>query len=447
MFLTGFRYVIPFFVVLLLAPVVRAETPRLQRADGTPSAAAIIKKVTPAVVTIIVRSGSTSNNPLYLDPYFRRFFGPGQPPTTRLSVGSGVIVNAGQGHVLTNYHLIRNARKITVKLKNGRSLVATLIGSDPGTDIAVLKIDAKDLVELPLGDSTKVEVGDYVLAIGNPFGIGQTVTSGIISAVGRRGLIPRGYESFIQTDASINPGNSGGALVTLKGELIGINTAIVAPSGGSVGIGFAIPSSIAKSILDQLVKHGRIRRGRLGVVIQNVTADIASALGIGKRRGALVKEVQPGTPAAKADIKVGDIIVAVDGRTVSGSADLRIRIGLTPPGTTVAITLIRGKDRMTVRATLAEAGGATPSPPRLTGATLADVPPGEGKTPAGVSVTDVEEGSSAWQAGLRRGDIITAVNRKPVANVAALNAVLQTGSSVVVLTVMRNGGETLVIVR
>ncbi|MGE0153863.1 MAG: Do family serine endopeptidase [Reyranellaceae bacterium] len=322
------------------------RTPVLE-AQPAPSLAPLVKTVTPAVVNIsVVSTMRVEENPLYRDPFFRRFFNvPDQPQAQqRQAAGSGVIVDAGRGYVMTNNHVVARADKIAVTLKDGRTLNAKLIGTDPGTDIAVLQIPAENLTALPLGDSGQLEVGDYVVAIGNPFGLGQTVTSGIVSALGRSGLRIEGYEDFIQTDASINPGNSGGALVDLRGRLVGINTAIIAPSGGNVGIGFAVPINMARAVFDQLVEYGKVQRGRVGVQVQDVTPEIAAAIGMKQPTGALIARVEPNSPAAKAGLKQGDVVLEVNGTTVRNSSDLRNRIGLVRIGEKVDVTYRRNED-------------------------------------------------------------------------------------------------------
>ena len=288
-----------------------------------------------------------------------RFFDLPAVPRERevLSAGSGVIVDGAQGYVLTNNHVVANAQEIQVTLKDGRSFPARLIGSDPETDIALLRIDAQNLTAVAMGDSDRLEVGDVVIAIGNPFGLGQTVTSGIVSALGRSGLGIEGYEDFIQTDASINPGNSGGALVNSKGELIGINTAILGPSGGNIGIGFAVPVNMARAVMGQLLEHGEVRRGRLGISLQDLTPDLARAMNLELRGGALVAAVEPGTPAASAGLEPGDVIVQVNGEPIRDAGDLRNLVGLMPVGTELDMVLYRGGRE---RALSAQVGAAAP---------------------------------------------------------------------------------------
>ncbi|CBS87963.1 Do family serine endopeptidase [Azospirillum lipoferum] len=322
---------------------------------GGGTIAPMLEQVTPAVVNISVLSQAPqAENPLLRDPFFRRFFNlPDQMPQGRpqVSAGSGVIVDAANGYVVTNSHVVENAQEIAVTLKDRRRLRAKLIGRDAATDIALLQIKAESLTALPLGDSDRAKVGDFVVAIGNPFGLGQTVTSGIVSALGRSGLKIEGYEDFIQTDASINPGNSGGALVNFQGELIGINTAIIGPAGGSVGIGFAVPVTIVRSVMEQLREYGEVRRGRLGVAIQDLTPDLAESLNLKGDEGALIAKIERGSPADSGGLRSGDVVVAVDGRAIRSATDFRNRIGLLRVGTPVQLTVVRngGQKSVTVR--------------------------------------------------------------------------------------------------
>ncbi len=317
------------------------------------SVANVVSRITPGVVGIATRGKVRENNPLAQDPLFRQFFSFRDQPIERETeaVGSGVIVDAAHGYVLTNNHVVENATNIEVTTKDNRRFKARLIGRDPATDIAVLQIPAESLTAVPMGNSARLRVGDFVLAVGNPFGLGQTVTSGIVSALGRTGLGIEGYEDFIQTDASINPGNSGGALVDLQGQLIGINTAILAPQGGNVGIGFAVPIDMARDVMDQLIRYGEVKRGRIGVAIQDLTPDLARALGTTRTEGALVARVEPNSPAERAGLRSSDLIVAVNGSPIQSAADLRNRIGLSPIGNEVTLTVARGgaQRQVTVR--------------------------------------------------------------------------------------------------
>ena len=326
--------------------------------------APLVERVTPGVVNIAVRSRvELQASPLFDDPFFRRFFDLPEPPRQRdvLSAGSGVIVDAGRGYVLTNSHVVAAAQEIQVTLKDRRTYPARLIGSDPETDIALLKIDAPDLSAVALGDSDRLEVGDVVIAIGNPFGLGQTVTSGIVSALGRGGLGIEGYEDFIQTDASINPGNSGGALVDSNGELVGINTAILGPTGGNIGIGFAVPVNMARTVMAQLIEHGEVRRGQLGVVIQDLTPDLAAAMDLDLRGGAVVTGVESGSAAEQAGLRQGDVIVEVNGLPIEDAADLRNLVGLMPLGAELEIGLYREDGRRSVTASVGEAASRVPA--------------------------------------------------------------------------------------
>jgi Do/DeqQ family serine protease len=320
-----------FAVVAALAAPVAAGVPITGPDGQVPSLAPLLKGVTPSVVNIAVM-GKKSNEPEV--------------------AGSGVIVDAKAGYVLTNHHVIARADRIVVTLKDNRKFDATLVGSDPDTDIALLKIAAQNLTALPIGDADRLEVGDYVLAIGNPFGLGQAVTSGIVSALGRTGLGLESYENFIQTDASINPGNSGGALINLRGELIGINTAIFTPGGGNVGVGFAVPINMAESVMKQLVATGEVHRGRLGVQVKDLTPELADSMGIAARQGAVVDFVDVLSPAQRAGVALGDVILAVDGDPVHGAADLRNRVGLTPVGHKIQLTLLRDKASKTLDVTI-----------------------------------------------------------------------------------------------
>ena len=396
-----------------------------QAADGQalPSLAPMLETVTPAVVNISTEGRvKVPTSPLMNDPFFRRFFNlPNQQRERKTpSLGSGVIVDSTRGLVLTNNHVIANADQITVKLRDGRELQAELVGSDPDTDVAVIKIPPKNLTAIPLADSEKLRVGDFVVAIGNPFGLGQTVTSGIISALARSGLGITGYEDLIQTDASINPGNSGGALVNLRGELVGINTAIYSQSGGNIGIGFAIPINMAQQITEQLIEFGEVKRGFLGAQLQDLDPNLAEAFGIKTKRGAVLVNVVEGSPAAKAGLQPGDVVTKVNGKIILNAASLRNEIGLMRVGEKVELEYIRDGKRQTLATKVGEREDLTKADgmrnERLAGATFGNIPqesPAYGRVP-GVMLYDVERGSRVWEAGLRQGDIITSVNRRPV---------------------------------
>ena len=329
-----------------IAPAASAE------ARGLPTLAPMLRKVLPAVVSITVQaSAPAEDNPLYKDPFFRRYFGD-QAPRERqvLAAGSGVVIDGERGLVLTNSHVVRNAVRIGVALSDGRRIEAKLVGADPPTDIALLNINAQGLVAAVLGNSDELETGDYVVAIGNPFGIGQTATLGIVSALGRTGLGIEGYEDFIQTDAAVNPGNSGGALVNIDGRLIGINAAIVGPAGGNVGIGFAIPVNMAQQVADQLARFGKMVRGQLGVSAQDHPAAMPQAVQAETPAGAMIVDIVPGSAAEKAGLRRGDIILAINGKLIASAAQLRTLIGLRRAGESVEIQLLRGGDRVTAKA-------------------------------------------------------------------------------------------------
>jgi Do/DeqQ family serine protease len=409
------------WLFLVVSSAGLAQSAGLPTRDGFPTLAPILEKVTPAVVNIaVLQKSPEEENPLMRDPFFRRFFGMPQQSQPQIAAGSGVIVDAKNGYVITNSHVVKDAQEIQITLKDNRRLPAKLVGSDPGTDIAVLKVDPKNLMEAKFGDSDELQVGDFVMAIGNPFGIGQTATSGIVSALGRSGLSVEGYEHFIQTDAPINPGNSGGALINLKGELIGINSAIIGPAGGNVGIGFAVPSVMAKAVMDQLVRFGEVKRGRLGIAMSNAT-------GVD---GAQIAEVEPNSPASAAGIRKGDIVLALNGHPVRGSAELRARLGVVPAGETVELKVQRGKETEIIKARIAEvekssAAGAQ-SVPELAGAALGEVErrglPGKNRA---VGVGAVEPGSRAFGHGIRAGDLIIGVNQRRVTSVPELSKALR----------------------
>jgi serine protease Do/serine protease DegQ len=433
------------FAALPVPPAAAAE------AAPMPSLAPMVKRVSPAVVNIATRGTIKEKpgqrNPLLDDPFFRRFFD--VPPDSRprerqfQSAGSGVIVDAKNGYIITNHHVVENASEITVTLLDNRSFSAKVVGSDEGADIAVLQAKQPNLVAMALGDSSKLEVGDYVVAIGNPFGLQHTVTAGIVSALGRTGINPDGYEDFIQTDASINPGNSGGALVNLRGELVGINSAILSGSGGNIGIGFAIPVNMAKGVMDQLIKYGQVKRGVLGVNIYDVTPDVAKEFGLSEATGALVAGVAQGSSAEHAGIKTGDIIVSINGTVIKTAQELRNTIGMQRVGDQVEIGLLRDGKPLKVSALVAEhseseAVNAVDVHRGLEGADLADAPDA-----AGVLVRAVQDGSPAAQAGLRAGDVIVAVGRAPVASLKAFRDVAK-GASFLLLNVKR--GSTVVLI-
>ncbi len=441
-------------ITFLFAVAVLCATFGVQAAPPPPggSLAPMLENVLPAVVNISTRSTlRLRSNPLLDDPFFRHFFElPDVQPSERQSEsrGSGVIVDAQHGYVLTNHHVIEDADEITVTLHDRRSFPARVVGQDSEVDVALLQIEAGDLTAIPIADSDALRVGDFVVAIGNPFGLGQTVTYGIVSALGRTGLGIEGFENFIQTDASINPGNSGGALVTTQGQLVGINTAILGPSGASVGIGFAIPSNMAYASMQQLAEHGEVRRGELGVVIQDLTPDLAAAFGLQAKDGAVIAQVVPGSSADQAGLAAGDIVVAVNGKPMRSGGALRNAIGLQQIGDRMTLDIIRnGRPRTLYAKTTApeqvsaEAGRMSD---RLAGAVLGALPSGHPLTGRGrgVQVLDVERGSPSWQTGLRAGDVIVAVNRQAVSTVADVTAALGRSPGSLLLNI-RRGNATL----
>ncbi|WP_127475394.1 DegQ family serine endoprotease [Sulfurivermis fontis] len=420
-----------------------------------PTLAPMLEQTVPAVVNIFTRTRvPVQQNPLLSDPYFRRFFNVPEQPRERVtqSLGSGVVMDAAKGYIITNHHVIDGAHEISVNLADGRTLQAELVGSDEETDVAVIKVAPENLHAVTTADSDQLRVGDFVVAIGNPFGLGQTVTSGIVSAVGRSGLGIEGYEDFIQTDASINPGNSGGALVNLRGELVGINTAILSQSGGNVGIGFAIPINMAKEIMAQLIEHGEVRRGVLGAQAQDLTPELAQAFGLAAQRGAVVTQVTPGSPADKAGLKSGDIITQLNGRAVRDAADVRNVIGLLRVGQKVEMKVMRNGKAHNIRAVVeqprATAIGGDKLHPRLAGAVIGDIIEGMplyGKID-GVVVLEVEPGSPSWRAGLRSGDVIVQANRQNTANLAALSAVVRPKEPLL-LNVQRREGALFILLQ
>ncbi len=431
--------------LLSLVAIGYAALPEQVGGQPVPSLAPLVKKVAPAVVNIRVSQTITTRSP-FGDDTFRRFFG---IPDERqvASAGSGVIVDAENGYILTNHHVVVNADKIQISLINEDSLDAEIIGSDAATDIAVIKVDPKNLVDLPIGESDDVEVGDFVIAIGNPFGLGHTVTSGIVSALGRTGISRNGYEDFIQTDASINPGNSGGALVNMNGELVGINSAIISRTGGNVGIGFAVPSEIARSIMRQILDFGEVRRGLLGVTITTIDEEGAKALGAEVDSGALVSNIEPGSAAEQAGLLVDDIIVKVDEKKIDDSRELANAIGLKGSGEQVKIEFVRdGKSRQ-VTATLGQQSVSRSTGgdihPGLDGAQFAT---STTSSLAGVDVTEVDPGSPAAQRGLRSGDTIIAVNRRPVGDLRELRAIAQ-GNRILFLLVQRGDRQLMLQIR
>jgi len=470
---TQFRLL--FFTLLALTCIgAQAAVPSGMLAGDDPSLAPMLDKTLPAVVNVVVtgKPRQMPDNPLFNDPFFRRFFDMPEQQQRRSrpkpsAAGSGVIVNADKGVVITNHHVVKDAEEIVVRLKDNREYDAKLVGDDPETDIAVLKIDADNLTDLPIADSDDLRVGDFVVAIGNPFGLRQTVTSGIVSGLGRHGLGNR-YEDFIQTDASINPGNSGGALVNLDGELVGINSAILSRTGGNIGIGFAIPSNLVNSVYKQINEYGKVKRGRLGVVGQNLTPELAKAFGLDINQGAVIAQVLPDSPAADAGLKERDVITRVNGKKIDDFSELANAIGLKSPGQQVDITVLRNGEKREVEATLANAedgdnasadaadgddgdnnGSQSELAAGLDGARFGPVTddnPLAGEV-EGVAVTDVERGSPAARAGLRPGDVITSINREPVSKVSQLHDLAGPDTQQLLLHIRRGSGALFLLIR
>ncbi|WP_076417260.1 Do family serine endopeptidase [Colwellia sp. UCD-KL20] len=435
----------------LTALPVNANLPFAVSGEALPSLSPMLEKVTPAVVLISVKgTHEVKNN---VPEAFKFFFGkPGgrgapQQEQEFRGLGSGVIIDASEGYIVTNNHVISEADEIIVTLKDGRQLEAKKIGSDEYSDIALLQIDHEDLTEIKLANSDNLRVGDFAIAIGSPFGLGQTVTSGIVSALGRTGLNSENYEDFIQTDAAINSGNSGGALVNLRGELIGINTAILGPSGGNVGIGFAIPSSMVNNLVSQIIEFGEVRRGMLGVQGRSVTSDIAKAMELETNQGGFVEQVTPGSAAEEAGIKAGDVITKVNGQMVKSFSELRGKIGSIGAGKKVKITVVRkdGKEK-TYKVTLKKSETANVEAESihrmLEGAELENSNNGKG-----VDIAEVEKNSPAAIAGLRSGDMIIGVNRMRITNIAELRAILKKQDSVFALNIIRGSSSLYLMIR
>lgn len=445
-------------IMLLLGPIQSngAGLPLALDGETLPSLAPMLEDVLPSVVNISTEGRvSAGSSPFQSDPFFERFFNmmPDSQPRQRRtqSLGSGVIIDSESGYVVTNHHVIENADQIRVRLDDGRSFEAKVVGADPEADVAVIQIPAQGLKAINIGDSDSLRVGDFVVAIGNPFGLSQTATSGIVSALGRSGLGIEGYEDFIQTDASINQGNSGGALVNLRGELIGVNTAILARGGGNVGIGFAIPVNMVVSLTAQIIEFGEVRRGRLGVHIQDLTPELAQAFGVDAGSGALISKVIPDSAAKAADLREGDVITMVNGRAIKGATELRNVIGLARADEEIELTYIRDRKsfnkKIRIRAVVAESGRGIQISESFEGARLEDVDDSSSQNgQPGIRVVEVASGSAAWQAGLRSGDIILSVNRQWVFSLEDLVQIVNGRTSGLLLNIQRGESALFLVI-
>jgi serine protease Do/serine protease DegQ len=443
-------------LTLALPGTAMSKLPFSVDSEQLPSLAPMVEKVQPAVVNIATSGHiDVENHPLMNDPLFQRFFhGFENRPQRRetKSLGSGVVIDAKNGYIVTNHHVVDGADEIAVTLQHGQQVEASVVGSDPEADVALLRVDEKDrkdLSDIPYADSSKLRVGDFVVAVGNPFGLGQTVTSGIVSALGRTGLGIEGYENFIQTDASINPGNSGGALVNLNGELIGINTAILAAGGsGNVGIGFAIPINMVRKIVDQLIEFGEVRRGMLGVVMQNLTPELSQAFGLDLHQGVVISQVIENSAAEKAGLKAGDVVVSINNEKVISASGMRNIVGLLRVGDAMEINVIREGEPLKLTAVIQEADEQTVAGDRLNeklaGATIEEA---EESGKAYLVVTEVEQGSPAWNAHLRKGDIILSVNRVPVNSMADLRKVVGNNDKQILLNIQRGRTALFVLIK
>ena len=440
------------FSTLAIMPAL-AGLPMSVNGEALPSLAPLVEKTRPAVVNIATKGrANVQNNPLLNDPFFRRFFQDfGNIPQHRetSSLGSGVVIDAAKGFIVTNHHVIEGADEIQITMHDGKEFEATLVGSDPEADVALLKVKMKNLTDISMADSDKLRVGDFAVAIGNPFGLGQTVTSGIVSALGRTGLGIEGYEDFIQTDASINPGNSGGALVNLKGELIGINTAIIAAGGqGNVGIGFAIPINMVRQIVDQLIEFGEVRRGMLGVIMQNLTPELSKAFGLNLHNGVVISKVIEGSAAEEAGLKAGDVVVAINGSPIKSASAMRNAVGMLRVGEKMKMKVIRDKRSKTLTAVIKnqeeEAVEGKKVHARLAGATI------EQSNESGdvyLVVAEVEQNSPAWQASLRKGDIILSVNRRAVKTLEDFKKIVGNKHSQILLNIQRGRSALFILIQ
>lgn len=447
--------ILTLILLLNMPTLVVAGLPAAVAGEKLPTLAPMLEQVTPSVVNIATSSMVVQHSPLFNDPFFRHFFDvpPQRRERKKTGLGSGVIIDAEQGYIVTNNHVIEKADDIVVTLSDGRKLAATIIGRDPDADVAIIQVEADRLSAIKVADSNKLKVGDFVVAIGNPFGLGQTVTSGIVSALGRSGLGIEKYEDFIQTDASINPGNSGGALVNLRGELIGINTAIVGPSGGSVGIGFAIPFNMAQQIIEQLIEHGEVRRGRLGFTAQDLTPELAEAFGLKQGKGVVVARVEPKSAADKAGLIAGDVIVSVNGEEIGRSSDVRNKIGLIRVGDAIQLEVVRNGKLKQLTARIAEKKVTTKAgkkfSSKLAGAeiSLTEIEKANGSAKPVLVISKLKPGSAAAYAGLRTGDIILSVNKQPVSDFDGLERALKTETRGLLFNIQRGRRALFLIIQ
>jgi serine protease DegQ len=432
--------------LMIVAEVSVGAIPASMNGEQLPSLAPVLERVTPSVVNIYTKTRVRVRSPLMDDPFFRRFFNIPDRPRERVSqsLGSGVIVDEEKGFVLTNNHVIAGADDISVTLSDGRSFEAEVIGTDPDSDLAMVRIPAQELQALPFADSNKLRVGDFVVAVGNPFGLGQTVTSGIISALGRTGFRGLEFQNFIQTDASINPGNSGGALINLRGELVGINSAIFTPSGGNVGIGFAIPSAMAQYVMEQLASFGEVQRGTLGISVQDLTRDLAGAFDLENDQGVLVAEVAEDSAAEKAGLRAGDVIRSIANYPVSSAQEFHNYEGQFPVGEKLTLEIVRNQSEKSLKIEVEELKALDGDivDDRLAGAKFEDLPlkqrPDHVK---GVLLSELEPNSRLARKGLRPGDIITGCNRMKIQNIGEFQDVVSSVRGSLYLEIRREGGN------
>lgn len=433
----------------LLPASAMAALPVAVDGEELPSLAPVLERITPSVVNVYTRTRVQVRSPLMDDPFFRRFFNVPNRAREKVSqsLGSGVIVDAQKGYVLTNHHVIKGADDISVTLHDGRSFEAEVIGNDPNTDLAMVQIPAEDLKALSFADSKSLRVGDFVVAVGNPFGLGQTVTSGIVSALGRSAFRGLEFQNFIQTDASINPGNSGGALINLRGELVGINSAIFTPSGGNVGIGFAIPSAMAYYVMGQLAEFGEVRRGTMGLFVQDLTADLAGAFGLDQGSGVLVTEVDGGSPADEAGLQAGDVITAIDENPVKNTQDFHNLEGQFPVDEKVRLEYIRDGKTRSAKLKVVELAvlDGEEVDHRLAGATFEDIPIKlRSSQVRGVVLVKLEADSRLARRGMRPGDIVVGANRNRIGNLDEFRDVVGSVNDTLYLEVIRKGRDYVV---